>query len=116
MGRHLPYNRALVERARELRKNLTPAESKLWNKYLRHLPTRVLRQRPIGNFIVDFYIAASKLVIEVDGETHFTLEGKARDKERTQVLESHGLRVIRFSNVEVHEKFEGVCQKISCAL
>ena len=116
MGRYLPYNRSLVERARELRKNMTPTETKLWNEYLRYLPTRVLRQRPISNFIVDFYIAASKLVIEVDGESHFTSDGEARDKERTQVLEGHGLRIIRFSNVEVYKRFDAVCQRIDEAL
>nr|WP_226577239.1 DUF559 domain-containing protein [Microseira wollei] len=67
---HLPYNPQLVERAKELRKNMTPAEKKLWNNYLRRFQFRVLRQRPIDNFIVDFYCANLKLVIEIDGEKH----------------------------------------------
>ncbi|CAN5896890.1 hypothetical protein BH24DEI2_BH24DEI2_20740 [soil metagenome] len=85
MARHLPYNRALFERARELRKNMTPTEAKLWNECLRHLNVNVLRQRPIDNFIVDFYLPGSKLVIEVDGDSHFSAEGRARDAERTSV-------------------------------
>ena len=90
MARHLPYNRALVERARELRKNMTPAEKKLWNECLRHLDVSVSRQRPIDNFIVDFYIPSLKLVVEVDGDSH-SEQGKARDAERTSVLEGYGL-------------------------
>ena len=109
---HLPYNPCLVAKAKELRQNLTPAENKLWQDYLRTFPLRVLRQRPINNFIVDFYCASLKLVIEVDGESHFTNEGLIRDAERTRVLESYGLKVIRFSNDEVMNQFEGVCQNI----
>jgi very-short-patch-repair endonuclease len=66
----------LIARAKELRKKPTPAEKKLWQNYLRAFKFRVLRQRPINNFIVDFYCADLKLVIEVDGESHFTEEGR----------------------------------------
>jgi very-short-patch-repair endonuclease len=109
---HHPYNPQLVVRAKELRQNPTPAEKKLWQNYLQAFPLRVLRQRPIDHFIVDFYCAALKLVIEIDGESHFTDEGLMRDLKRTQILESYGLKVIRFSNDEVMNQFEGVCQKI----
>jgi very-short-patch-repair endonuclease len=73
---HLPYNRQLVEKAKELRKNMTPAERKLWSGYLRTFKFRILRQRPINNFIVDFFCAQLKLVIEVDGESHFTMRAE----------------------------------------
>ncbi|NDJ17465.1 endonuclease domain-containing protein [Myxacorys almedinensis] len=106
---HLPYNSKLVSRAKELRQNPTPAEQKLWRDYLRTFPFRVLRQRPIAHFIVDFYCAALKLVIEVDGDSHFTEDGKQYDWERTQVLTGYGLTVIRFTNEEVMTQFEGVC-------
>ncbi len=109
---HLPYNADLVFRAREMRKNPTPAEKKLWQNYLRQLPQRWLRQRPIAHFIVDFYCATLRLVIEVDGGGHFTEEGKAHDLERSRILESYGLKIVRFTNREVLEDFEGVCQKI----
>jgi very-short-patch-repair endonuclease len=109
---HLPYNRKLVEKAKELRKNMTPAEKKLWYSYLRTFKFRVLRQRPIDNFIVDFFCAGLKLVIEVDGESHFTNEGKDHDWERTQILEGYGLKVLRFSNHEVLQDLEGVCRRI----
>ena len=94
---HLPYNRKLVEKAKELRKNMTPAEKKLWYGYLRTFKFRVLRQRPIDNFIFDFFCAQLKLVIEVDGEGHFTNDGRDYDWERTHFLEGYGLKVLRFT-------------------
>jgi len=109
---HLPYNRQLVETAKELRKNMTPAEKRLWSGYLRTFKFRILRQKPINNFIVDFFCAQLKLVIEVDGESHFTDEGKDYDWERTQILEGYGLKVLRFSNDEVLQDWEGVCRRI----
>jgi very-short-patch-repair endonuclease len=109
---HLPYNRQLVEKAKELRKNMTPAEKRLWYGYLRTFKFRILRQRPINNFIVDFFCAQLGLVIEVDGESHFTDEGKDYDWERTQILEGYGLKVLRFSNDEVLQDWEGVCRRI----
>ena len=112
MSRHLPYNRKLVERARELRRNETSAENKLWNECLRLLDIKVYRQRPIDNSTVDFYIPSLKLAIEVDGHSHFTKEGKARDAERTAVLGSHGLTVLRFTNTEVLKVLEEVTSTI----
>ncbi len=109
---HLPYNRQLVEKAKELRKNMTPAERKLWYGYLSTFKFRVLRQRPIDNFIVDFFCAQLRLVIEVDGESHFTDEGKDYDWERTHILEGYGLKVLRFTNDEVLQDWEGVCRRI----
>lgn len=106
---YLPYNPALKERARSLRRNMTPAEQMLWKQYLRHFPYRVLRQRPIDNFIVDFYCAALRLVIEVDGKYHASAEAQARDGDRTRILESYGLRVIRFTNEQVFSDLEGIC-------
>ncbi len=79
----LPYNPELVERARELRRNPTPAERKLWYGYLRHFKYRVLRQRPINQYIVDFYCAHLRLVIEVDGAPHYTEAGAAYNAKRT---------------------------------
>ncbi|HRR19665.1 MAG TPA: DNA methyltransferase, partial [Ignavibacteriales bacterium] len=111
-GYHLPYNPKLVERAKELRKNMTEAERKLWNEYLRNFKYRVLRQRPIHHFIVDFYCPTLKLVIEIDGDQHYTEDGKAYDEERRKILESYGLREIRFRNKEVLNEFERVCKAI----
>jgi very-short-patch-repair endonuclease len=79
---------------------------------LRSFKFRVLRQRPIAFFIVDFYCAALKLVIEVDGDSHFTETGVAYDAERTHILEGYGLKVIRFTNNEVLHNFEAVCDRL----
>ncbi len=106
---HLPYNPDLIKRAKELRKNMTPAEKKLWYNYLRNFKFRVLRQRPINNFIVDFYCPNLKLVIEIDGDSHFTAEGQAYDRQRTQILEGYNLKVIRFTNQEVLNNLMGLC-------
>lgn len=110
---HLPYNPALVPRAKELRKNMTPAERKLWYLYLRQFRFKVLRQRPIDHFIVDFYCPSLKLVIEIDGDSHFTDEGQAYDLERTAKLEGYGLSLIRFTNTQVLQNFDRVCEQLN---
>lgn len=75
----LAYDRDLVHRAKELRKHPTAAERKRWDDYLRTFPHHVLRQRPIDHFIVDFYCAALRLVIEVDGEIHTQKNPRIKD-------------------------------------
>jgi very-short-patch-repair endonuclease len=120
---HLPYNPSLIDRAKELRKNMTPAEKHLWYNYLRTFTYRVLRQRPIDHFIVDFYCPSLKLAIlvtrgfanEVDGDSH-TPEAEIADRERTQKLESYGIRVIQFTNREVFDNFDGVCSRIAAEI
>ncbi|KJH72516.1 endonuclease domain-containing protein [Aliterella atlantica] len=107
----LPYNPISVERAKSFRKNPTAAEKKMW-LYLRTFKPRVLRQRPIDRFIVDFYCASLKLAIEVDGAYHFTEEAQAYDLERTRILEGYGLRVVRFTNDEVLHDFDSVCLQL----
>lgn len=107
----LPYNPQLIERAKEMRKNPTLAERKLW-EYLRNFPVKMWRQKPINNFIVDFYCPKLKLVIEVDGDSHFTDSAIIYDQERTHILENYGLKIIRFTNEEVLNNFEGVCERI----
>ena len=106
---HLPYNPKLVERAKELRKNMTKAERKLWYEYLKNFQYRVHRQRPIDQFIVDFYCPELKLVIEIDGDIHNSEDAQNYDLERTQILSGYGLTVIRFTNQEVLSNFEEVC-------
>lgn len=112
MPRHLPYRKTNTPKAQNLRKELTPAERKLWYDFLSKQPVRWLKQRPIGDYIADFYCASAKLVVEVDGGQHFSEEGLAYDAQRTAYLQSLGLRVIRFSNAEVMGNFEGVCGEV----
>ncbi|MEH2259109.1 endonuclease domain-containing protein [Nostoc sp.] len=109
---YLPYNPKLIERAKELRKNMTPAEKKLWYEYLRNFKFRVLRQRPINHFIVDFYCPTLQVAIEIDGDSHFTDECQDYDIERTRILEGYGLKIIRFTNSQVFNQFDSVCEQI----
>ena len=73
---------------------------------------RFQRQKTIDHYIADFYCHAAKLVIELDGSQHYEAEGLEHDKARTEVLESYGLRVVRFSNLELERNFQGVCTVI----
>ena len=113
---YLPYNKNLVPRARELRKNMTLAEKKIWYGYLKNFQARVYRQRPIDNFIVDFYCPKLKLVIEIDGDSHSSENAQKYDRERTEILEGYGLKVIRFNNEEVLHNLAGVVTLIRALL
>ena len=106
------HNKRIVPAAKMLRKNMTKEENHLWYDYLRTYPVRFLRQRVIGQYIVDFYCAAAKLVVELDGSGHYTENGKKHDEERTAFLEGYGLKVIRITNTEIHKNFQGVCEYI----
>jgi very-short-patch-repair endonuclease len=114
--RIVPYNLRLKKPSRTLRHNSTPAERKLWFEFLRDLPVKFTRQKPLASYIVDFYCSRTRLVIELDGDSHFTERGEAYDAARTAALTRLGLRVIRFTNAEVMEQFEGVCSRIELAL
>jgi len=108
----LPYGRHLKDRARALRKGMTEPEKKLWYQFLRDIPVMVHRQKIIQHYIVDFYIASKKLIIEIDGDTHYTEQSEQYDAMRTKQFEKIGLRVIRFTNREVRGEFTGVCDTI----
>ena len=105
-------NKDIVPAAKMLRKNMTKEEKHLWYDFLRTYPVRFLRQKVIGNYVVDFYCAEAKLIIELDGSGHYTEQGKQYDKERTAFLEEYGLAVIRISNTEIHKNFGDVCKYI----
>ena len=116
MAGFIDYRRRLKTPARRLRREPTPAERKLWYEFLRDLPERFTRQKPLGTYIADFYCSSRRLIIEVDGDSHFTDSGERYDERRSIALERHGLRVIRFTNIEVMEQFDGVCGRILDAL
>ena len=108
----LPKNNALLERARELRRDMTPQERKLWYLFLRAYPVKFYKQRIISSFIADFYCHAAKLVIELDGSQHREPDAAAYDMERTRVLERYGLEVLRFPNEKIDKDFQTVCRQI----
>ena len=105
-------NFKLRDTSRMLRKNMTKQEKRLWYDYMAKHTVRWYKQRIIDNFIVDVYCSKAKLVVELDGSQHFTEQGEAYDKERTAILESYGIKVVRFSNYDVDSNFEGVCLEI----
>ena len=105
-------NNALLENARALRCNMTPQERKLWYLFLRKYPIKIYKQRIIDSFIVDFYCASARLIIEIDGSQHYTTQGLCYDEERTQCFKKYGLKVIRFSNREINVNFKSVCEAI----
>ena len=108
----LSYNANNKEFARELRKNMTPQEKKLWYEFLSKHKLRFYRQKTIDNFIADFYCPKAGLIIEIDGSQHYTEEGIAKDEFRTEILEGYKLIVIRFTNNQVETVFDGVCAYI----
>ena len=104
-------------RARQLRKTMTPAEQRLW-RLLRHkrlAGLRFRRQAPLGPYIADFFCANAKLVVELDGASHTIDAQILRDEMRTRWMMRNGLRVVRFTNVEVFEDAERVADAIYIA-
>ena len=112
----LPYNRKMKPRAQGLRKNATPQENKLWYQFLRKHACPFARQKTIDQYIVDFLCPSKKLVIEIDGSQHYTVDGLEYDQIRTDLLESLGLHVLRFTNAEIDFYFQEVCNAIEADL
>ena len=106
------YNKAILSNARVLRKNMTPQEGKLWHMYLKNYPVKFYRQRIVDNYIADFYCSKAKLIIEIDGSQHYTVDGIAQDIYRTEILKKYGLKVLRFSNADIDKNLYNVCDMI----
>jgi len=110
----LCYNKKLKEPSRELRTFQTDAEEALWQRIRRKqiIGIQFYRQKPILNFIVDFYAPAVGLVIECDGSQHFTPEGLLADQCRTSALADLDLLVLRFDNRQILLNLDAVCSQI----
>ena len=108
----IPYNKKLVKNAQSLRKNMTPEEKHLWYDLLKRLPVTVKRQHNIENYIVDFYIAEKKTVIEIDGVQHFSPEHILSDQQRDKDLDAWGIKVLRYSNDKIRNEFYAVSYDI----
>ena len=106
------HNPRLTGSARSLRKAMTKEERHLWYDFLRSYPVRFLRQKVIDDYIVDFYCASAKLVVELDGSQHYEDQGREYDERRTAALQARSLTVIRIPNNEVMQNFRGVCEYI----
>ena len=104
------HNEVLRPYAQKLRREMTKEERHLWYDFMKSLPVTVKRQHVIGPYIVDFYIASAKLVIELDGTQHY--EDPAADRERDIDLSNMGIAVKRYSNADVNRRFPAVCEDI----
>ena len=109
----IKYNKENISLAKTLRKNMTPWERKLWYGFLRNYSVRFQRQKAIGNYIVDFYCAKARLVIELDGGGHYTAKQLEKDEFRTKELEDMNLTVLRICNLDIDRNFNGVCEFIN---
>ena len=109
------YNKYLKQPSRNLRNQMTEAEQILWQRLKRKqiLGMQFYRQKPLLNFIVDFYCPAVKLIIECDGSQHYTAEGLAADQIRDHALSQLGLRILRFDNRQDLLETDLVCQIIA---
>ena len=106
------HNTKLTSRSQNLRRNMTKEERHLWCDFLKTLPVTVHRQKVFGQYIVDFYIAKEKLVIELDGSQHYDVAGKKKDTVRDDYLRSLGLTVLRYANSDINYRFTSACQDI----
>lgn len=110
----VPYNKNLVSRAKELRKDATVAEKLFWDKILKHkelVNLKFTRQKPLDRFIVDFYCASLHLIIELDGKLHDFQRSK--DKERDNLLkQKFGLKIIRYKNEEILNNTQKVIEDL----
>jgi very-short-patch-repair endonuclease len=111
----LPYNKKLKNISRQLRRNMTAGEKALWSRLRSKqlLGVQFYRQKPIGDYVVDFYAPRANLVIEIDGSQHFENGAIERDLQRDRCLVELGLEVMRFNSREVLTNTEEVAEKIS---
>ena len=105
-------NENLTGNAQKLRREMTKEERHVWYDFLKQLPESFNRQKVIGRYIVDFYCAEKRLVVELDGSQHYETNGIHEDIERDKYLQNKGLTVLRYSNLEVNKNFQGVCTDI----
>ena len=110
----LPYDKRLKERSRILRENMTAAEEYLWAKIRTDKVQgyRFYRQKPTGIYIADFYCHKAKLVIEIDGSQHSSIQNREYDQGRSDFFMGLGIRVIRFSNRDILSNINAVLEKI----
>jgi very-short-patch-repair endonuclease len=104
--------RYLLNNARSLRKNMTKEERHLWYDFLRGFSLRFRRQEIIGGYIADFYCDKAKMIVELDGGQHYENDATKYDLKRTEYMNSLGITVLRYSNLDVMKNFEGVCTDI----
>ena len=105
-------NKNLKPLSQNLRKNQTKEENLLWYRFLKHYPVPFRRQYIIGNYIVDFFCHKARLAVELDGSGHYEPVQIEKDNLRTKYLETQGLTVLRFTNLDIQRNFHSVCEEI----
>ncbi len=105
-------NAKLTDISKTLRKNMTPEEKRLWYDFLKALPQTVQRQKVIGNYVADFYIAAAHAIIELDGAQHYDEENRDADRVRDEFMYTHGIDVWRYTNRDINTRFREICEDI----
>ena len=103
------YNGDYRPLAQKLRRNMTRQERHLWYDFLKVHPAVFRRQKQFGHYIVDFYCAGARLVVELDGSQHYEDKGAASDRERDHALNQRGITIVRYSNNDLNKNFDGVC-------
>ena len=98
--------------SQKLRKNMTKEERHLWYDYLKRLPVTVNRQKVIGEYIVDSYVFEARIIIELDGSQHYSEAGEHHDRERDDYFRRIGVKVLRYTNRQIHKEFDNVCHDI----
>ena len=109
-------NLKMLETARNLRHTMTPQERKLWYAFLKDYPVKIYKQRIIESFVVDFYCASARLVIEIDGQIHFLNDQQYHDTCRDERISAYGLEILRVSNDDIDYHFPSVCNRIAAAI
>ena len=112
MRKVIYYNGDYKALSQKLRREMTRQEKHLWYDFLKSNPAAFRRQKQFGNYIVDFYCASAKLVVELDGSQHYEPDGQQHDAERDDYLSTLGLKVLRFGNADIDRHFDGVCATI----
>lgn len=109
---YITYNKNLKKLARDNRKNSPSPEWKIWHEVLKNKNTgyKFTKQKPIGNYILDFYCSKLLLAVEIDGDSHY--EDENYDVKRTKVLNNAGVKVIRYTNLDVMSNLEGVYEDL----
>ena len=112
----LQYNGNNTVLAKNLRRNATKQENHLWYDFLRNYEIKFQRQRTIDNFIADFYCQKANLIIEIDGNQHYSKEGIEKDKIRTEEINKQGIQIIRIPNKQIDKDFTWICEYLDAEI
>ncbi|MBR6040197.1 MAG: endonuclease domain-containing protein [Clostridia bacterium] len=106
------HNARLKPFSQKMRREMTKEERHLWYDFLKRLPVTVHRQKVLGHYIADFYIASKKILIELDGSQHFMDAGVQSDRDRDAWMQENGITVLRYTNLQIQREFNAVCSDI----